>query len=186
LKKILVFALLFGASAAHGQLASSTSSGQGIDIETCDTIHSGGQLRHKKTYAFYLNFNNNGNVTKYLNKFDVDYAQPDIKFEKNENSKNWYFLDAGGSFEFSKEVKDRGYAVAPNSVIRAIEVGRYPDSENFWNWRVKNKGRGAAGTEKDFDFALKYTLWVDTTDTPKDQTDDMQVVSCVFYGVIDE
>jgi hypothetical protein len=76
------------------------------------------------------------------------------------------------------------YEVQPNTSVRAVEVGRRPDSDEFWNWRIAKLGTNAEGTIDDFDFALRYTLWIDTTNTPDDLSDDESVISCVFYGIV--
>lgn len=167
-------------------LAVSASADTSVDISSCDVVHAGGQLQYNLSYPFFLDFTNNGSDTKYVNKLDVDYADRSIAFDVDkelESSLYWTFLDAGAPFELSSEIKEYDYAVQPEATVRAAETGRRPNSDEFWGWRIAKRGSDAQGTAADFDFALRYTLWVDTTNTPNDGSDDVEVVSCVFYGI---
>jgi hypothetical protein len=51
-----------------------------IDLSSCQTVHAGGQLIYDKGYAFNLDFDNNSSVPKFLNRFDVDYADASVPF----------------------------------------------------------------------------------------------------------
>lgn len=158
---LIITAILSGTCAAN-------------NLSDCDKVTGPHVVRYDYGYVFFNTFENSSTEPPvYLNRWKVDYVNPEFLDSPPPQGKN--------VFNFTKQIRDKEYKIAPGESIRHLEsVGAF---------RIAKK----PNKNINFDFAIKYTTYFDFSNTPQISILDRTHISCGTYkisycgdGVLDE
>lgn len=135
-----------------------------VNNNQCDQIFDWWKLRYNYAYNFYDEFINWSN-TSYLNKFNIDYVNP--QFLDNQ----WILKP----FNWSQSIISSSYKLNPNQRMIVLEtspnklrIAWVPSTPTNW-------------TRNSYDFGIQYTINYDNSNTI-DTWDDFSHKECIYYS----
>lgn len=131
-------------------------------FESCDRVFEGKYLRFNKSYFFTDTFT--ASKTTYINNKWITFI-------------GHKYVDAGGDFDWTQELKDKKYIIQAKTSLTHIKT-KTP------KWLVDRRPiKRARATEDDFDFGISYKISYDISNNYPDTSDDIQTTSCIYYAI---
>jgi hypothetical protein len=170
MKKLLIFlALLSSFLHLQATFAQNVSFDDGTTWN-CDQNFAPTPVRYRKLYSFYDTWNNGTSTNTYLNDYFVQYQ-------------NALFLGRGAAFpdgslfDWTQEVRNAFYTVAPNSSMRVLSTLRE-------DWGIAQKPATRSNPSLgQYDFMISYKINYDKSNNYPNTADDLSHVECQPYYV---
>lgn len=128
-------------------------------LSECASINGPNLIKYDAGYTFHNTFNNRGDRPIYLNRWKVNFINPEFLSAPKEE------------FAFTSTLAEHDYAVPPHTSMRYLKSGGAYKTEKMGD------------EDSDFDFAIIYKIYYDYSNTPDDKSDDELRVDCQTFKV---
>lgn len=170
MKKLLIFlTLLSSLFNLQATFAQNVSFDDGTTWN-CDQNFAPTPVRYRKLYSFYDTWNNGTNTNTYLNDYFVQYQNASFL------GRGAAFPD-GSLFDWTQEVRNAFYTIAPNSSMRVLSTLRE-------DWGIAQKPATRSNPSLgQYDFMISYKINYDKSNNYPNTADDVSHIECQPYYV---